>query len=64
MRLLLIEDNAPLRNAVGQFLREAGFILDTAETGDEDLWAASENPYDAIFLYPSIYWFDTAYFVN
>lgn len=50
MRLLLIEDNAPLRNAVGQFLREAGYIVDAAETGDEGLWAATENPYDAILL--------------
>jgi len=50
MRLLLIEDNAPLRDAVGQYLREAGFIVDVATTGDEGLWAASENPYDAILL--------------
>lgn len=50
MRLLLIEDNAALRNAVGQYLREAGFIVDTAATGDEGLWAATENPYDAILL--------------
>lgn len=50
MRLLLIEDNAPLRKAVGQFLREAGYIVDTAESGDEGLWAATENPYDAILL--------------
>lgn len=50
MRLLLIEDHAPLRNAVGQYLREAGYIVDAAETGDEGLWAATENPYDAILL--------------
>ena len=50
MRLLLIEDNTLLRNAVGQYLREAGFIVDTAATGDEGLWAATENPYDAILL--------------
>lgn len=50
MRLLLIEDNAPLRNAVRQYLREAGFLVDAVATGDEGLWAASENPYDAILL--------------
>jgi DNA-binding response OmpR family regulator len=50
MRLLLIEDNTPLRDAVGQYLREAGFIVDAAATGDEGLWAATENPYDAILL--------------
>jgi DNA-binding response OmpR family regulator len=50
MRLLLIEDNAPLRAAIGQYLREADFIVDTATTGDEGLWAATETPYDAILL--------------
>jgi DNA-binding response OmpR family regulator len=50
MRLLLIEDNTALRSAVAQFFREAGFIVETAATGDEGLWAASENPCDAILL--------------
>lgn len=50
MRILLIEDHSSLRAAVGQYLREAGLIVDTAQTGDEGLWAASENPYDAILL--------------
>lgn len=50
MRLLLIEDNALLRNSISQFLREAGFICDLAATGDEGLWAAAEIPYDTILL--------------
>lgn len=50
MRLLIIEDNALLRDAVAQYMREAGFIVDTVTTGDEGLWAASENPYDVILL--------------
>jgi DNA-binding response OmpR family regulator len=50
MRILLIEDNKTLRNAIGQYLREAGYVVDSAETGDEGLWAASENPYDVILL--------------
>lgn len=50
MRLLLIEDNAALRNALGQYLREAGLIVDFAATGDEGLWAASEQLYDAVIL--------------
>lgn len=50
MRLLLIEDNPALRNAITQYFREAGFIVETAATGDEGLWAASENPCDAILL--------------
>jgi DNA-binding response OmpR family regulator len=50
MRLLLIEDNPALRSAISQYFREAGFIVETAATGDEGLWAASENPCDAILL--------------
>ncbi len=50
MRLLLIEDNASLRDATRQYMQEAGFIVDTAATGDEGLWAAEENPYDVVLL--------------
>jgi DNA-binding response OmpR family regulator len=50
MRLLLIEDSPPLRNSISQYLREAGFLCDTAATGDEGLWAAAEIPYDAVLL--------------
>lgn len=50
MRLLLIEDNAPLRNAVGQYLREAGYLVDTVATGDEGLWAADGGGHDLILL--------------
>lgn len=50
MRLLLIEDNPALRSAISQYFQEAGFIVETAATGDEGLWAASENPCDAILL--------------
>jgi DNA-binding response OmpR family regulator len=50
MRLLLIEDNAPLRSAVSQFLGEAGYLIDSAATGDEGLWAADGNSYDLILL--------------
>ena len=50
MRLLLIEDNAPLRDAVRQFLQEAGYLVDTAATGDEGLWAADGSEHDLILL--------------
>ena len=50
MRLLLIEDNARLRETISQYLREAEFVVDTAPSGDEGLWAAQENPYDLILL--------------
>lgn len=50
MRLLLIEDNASLRDATRQYMQEAGFIVDTAATGDEGLWSAQENRYDVVLL--------------
>jgi len=50
MRLLLIEDHAQLRESVGQYLREAGYLVDAVATGDEGMWAASEGGYDLILL--------------
>lgn len=50
MRLLLIEDNLPLRNAISQYLGEAGYLVDTATAGDEGLWAADGGEHDLILL--------------
>lgn len=50
MRILLIEDNARLRGTLSQYLREEGYIVDTAATGDEGLWAAKESVYDVVLL--------------
>ncbi len=50
MRILLIEDNATLRGAVSQFLQEAGYVVDTAATGDEGLWAAESGEHDLVLL--------------
>lgn len=50
MRLLLIEDNSPLREAIGQYLKEAGYLVDTATSGDEGLWAADGGGHDLILL--------------
>ena len=50
MRLLLIEDNTALRDAISQYLQEAGYLVDTASTGDEGLWAAEGNLHDLILL--------------
>jgi len=50
MRLLLIEDNTPLRNAISQYLREAGYLVDTSTTGDEGLWAADGSSHDLLLL--------------
>ena len=50
MRLLLIEDNTPLRDAVSQYLQEAGYLMDSTATGDEGLWAAEGGGHDLILL--------------
>lgn len=50
MRLLLIEDHPALREALGQYLREAGYLVDAEAGGEEGLWAAANGGYDAILL--------------
>src|SRR5688572_9218057 len=50
MRILVIEDYAPLRKAIAQGLREASFAVDTAGDGEEGLWYATTREYDAVVL--------------
>jgi DNA-binding response OmpR family regulator len=50
MRVLVIEDYSPLRNAVAGSLKESGYAVDTSGTGDEGLWYAKNHSYDAIIL--------------
>ncbi len=50
MRILLVEDYEPLRNAVAQGLREAGFAVDATGDGEEGLWYGLSNDYDAMIL--------------
>jgi DNA-binding response OmpR family regulator len=50
MRLLLVEDYWPLRKSVSQGLQEAGFAVDASGDGEEGLWYAQSNEYDAIVL--------------
>ena len=50
MRLLIIEDYAPVRKAVAQGLREAAFSVDTADDGEQGLRLAQANEYDVIIL--------------
>jgi DNA-binding response OmpR family regulator len=50
MRVLVVEDYAPLRKAVAQGLEEAGFAVDATGDGQEALWYAKGETYDAIIL--------------
>lgn len=50
MRVLIVEDDRPLREALRQGLQEAGFAVDSSADGEEGLWYARSNEYDAIVL--------------
>ena len=50
MRVLFVEDYAPVRKAVEKGLKEASFAVDVAADGREGLWYAQNNTYDAIIL--------------
>ena len=50
MRLLFIEDNARLAANTAASLRDAGFVVDLAETGEDGLLALEANRFDALIL--------------
>lgn len=50
MRILLIEDYLPLVRSVGQGLREAGYVVDTATDGEAGLDSAESTGYDVVIL--------------
>ncbi len=50
MRILVVEDYAPLRLSLAKGLREAGFAVDLAADGEEGLWHALGEEYDTIVL--------------
>jgi two-component system OmpR family response regulator len=50
MRVLLVEDDAPLRARLAAALRGAGWVVDAVADGDEALWLGREEGYDAAVL--------------
>ena len=50
MKILLIEDYAPLRESLQQGLRENGYAVDAAGDGEEGLWYASTGEYEVVVL--------------
>lgn len=50
MRILVVEDDAPLASVLVRSLREESFAVDHAADGQEAEWMAFENPYDLILL--------------
>ena len=49
-RVLVVEDEKRVAAAVRRGLEAEGFAVDVAQDGDEGLWLAREQPYDAIVL--------------
>lgn len=50
MRVLVVEDEAPMAASLRRGLEAEGFAVDVAEDGETGLWFARENDYDAIVL--------------
>ncbi len=50
MRLLLIEDEVPLADQISTSLREAGFAVDVANTGEDGLYLGNEYPIDVAIV--------------
>jgi DNA-binding response OmpR family regulator len=50
MRLLVVEDYAPLRDSLAKGLRDSGYAVDATGDGAEGLWFAEQNAYDVVVL--------------
>ena len=50
MRLLLVEDEAGLRDQLASRLQDAGYSVSSAADGEEGLYLASEYPFDAAII--------------
>jgi two-component system OmpR family response regulator len=50
MRILVIEDELDLQRALARALRDEGYAVDAADDGEEGLFKAESNDYDAVLL--------------
>lgn len=50
MRVLLVEDSARLQRSISTALKKSGYAVDCAGDGEEGLWLAETNEYDAVVL--------------
>jgi DNA-binding response OmpR family regulator len=50
MRILLIEDHAPVAQHLAQGLRAEGYAVDVARDGSEGLWLARHHSYDVLLV--------------
>jgi two-component system OmpR family response regulator len=50
MRLLVVEDDPKLADLLARALRRDGYAVDLTDNGQDALWMATENDYDAVVL--------------
>ena len=50
MRILVVEDNERLRKSLTEYLREEGFAVDEAATGEDALYRIMHYEFDAVVL--------------
>ena len=50
MRLLVVEDDPGMAGLLARSLQREGYAVDSATTGEDALWSASENEYDGVVL--------------
>ena len=50
MRILVVEDEALIARALREGLEAEGYAVDVADRGDDGLWMATEQAYEAIVL--------------
>jgi DNA-binding response OmpR family regulator len=50
MRILVVEDSPRLQRTLGMALRNSGYAVDVCGDGEEGLWLAGNNDYDAVVL--------------
>jgi len=50
MRILLVEDEAPLRETLAARLKREGFAVDAAQDGEEGLYLGREMPFDLAII--------------
>ena len=50
MRILIVEDEADLLRGLARALRDEGYAVDTSDNGEDGLFNAEMNDYDAIIL--------------
>lgn len=50
MRILVVEDDLAMADLLRRALTREGYAVDAMESGEDGLWSASENTYDAVVL--------------